>query len=169
MAYAKAKHRAVNHKYGGEHEYEYHLEMVYEFGYRFQSHLPEELRKDVLCGCWVHDIIEDARETYNDVKQELGETVAELAYALTNEKGRNRKERASTKYYEGIRQTPGAVFIKICDRLANASYSKGSGGSMYKKYQKENSDFERMLGRYTDYKHLEPMFQELDKIFNLNQ
>ena len=39
----------------------------------------------------MHDVIEDARQIYNDVRQQLGETVAELAYSLTNEKGRNRK------------------------------------------------------------------------------
>ncbi len=30
-----------------------------------------------------------------------------------------------------------------------------------------NGDFEKALGRYTDYRHLKPMFVELDKILEL--
>ena len=66
---------------------------------------------EVLAACWVHDVIEDCRETYNDVKNVLGERVADIAYALTNEKGKTRKERANDKYYEGIRNTPFALII----------------------------------------------------------
>jgi hypothetical protein len=60
---------------------------------------------------------------------------------LTNEKGKNRKERANAKYYEGIRNTPYAVFVKICDRIANVEYSKHSGSRMYDMYRKEFVDF----------------------------
>jgi hypothetical protein len=34
----------------------------------------------------VHDVIEDCRETCNDVKKATNEEIAELAYALTNKK-----------------------------------------------------------------------------------
>ena len=48
---------------------------------------------------------------------------AEIAYALTNDKGRTRAERAGEKYYQGIRETPYAPFVKLADRLANISHS----------------------------------------------
>ena len=48
---------------------------------------------------------------------------AEIVYALTNDKGRTRAERAGEQYYAGIRETPYAPFIKLCDRMANMSYS----------------------------------------------
>lgn len=35
---------------------------------------------------------------------------------------------------------------------------------MVEMYRKENDDFEKSLGRYTDYKNLEPMFVELDEL-----
>ena len=38
-------------------------------------------------------------------------------------KGRNRGERANDLYYQGIRQTKFASFIKMCDRLANIQYT----------------------------------------------
>ena len=39
-------------------------------------------------------------------------TAAEIVYALTNDKGRTRKERAGEHYYAGIRETPYAPFVK---------------------------------------------------------
>ena len=34
-----------------------------------------------------------------------------------------RAERAGENYYKGIRETPYAPFVKLCDRLANITYS----------------------------------------------
>ena len=48
---------------------------------------------------------------------------AEIVYALTNDKGRTRAERAGERYYAGIRQTPFAPYLKMCDRLANLRHS----------------------------------------------
>ena len=48
---------------------------------------------------------------------------AEMVYALTNDKGRSRAERAGEHYYAGIRETPYAPFLKLADRLANITYS----------------------------------------------
>ena len=50
-------------------------------------------------------------------------TAAEIVYALTNEKGRSRAERAGEKYFQGIRETPYAPCVKLADRLANTTYS----------------------------------------------
>jgi hypothetical protein len=47
----------------------------------------------------------------------------EIVYALTNDKGRSRTERAGDHYYQGIRETPYAPFLKLSDRLANITYS----------------------------------------------
>lgn len=122
--FATKAHSDTNHKYD-DLDYSTHLAMVYDFAGQYIHLLPDEIKRDVLASAWTHDLIEDCRITYNDIKKEFGETVAEITYALTNEKGRNRKERANEKYYEGIRNTPGATFIKLCDRMANVLYSKG--------------------------------------------
>lgn len=161
MNYAVQCHTSTNHLYD-EQPYLVHLQLVYDFGCRFQ-HLLEPGQVDfALAGCWVHDTIEDCRQTYNDVKKHCGETVAEIAYALTNEKGRNRKERANDKYYEGIRQTPGATFVKLCDRLANVDYSFRKGSRMIEVYKKEFEDFSGRLWQdaYT------PMFTELKRLLS---
>ncbi len=146
ILYATNRHQKVNHKYGNK-DYSYHLQMVYEIAQKFSYLLLETERENVYCGCWVHDIIEDARETYNDVLKNTNKTVAELAYALTNEKGRTRAERANDNYYKGIRETPNAAFLKLCDRIANITYSKSQESSMLEKYRKENPDFIKKLYR----------------------
>lgn len=138
--YAVSCHADVNHLYDG-HAYSTHLTMVAAIGQRFLYLIPEAHRENVLCACWVHDVIEDCRETYNDVKAVLGVEVAELAYALTNEKGKSRTERANDKYYEGIRNCPYASFVKLCDRIANATYSVAKRSRMAAVYKKENDQF----------------------------
>lgn len=149
--YAIEKHRDANHMYD-QYPYEFHLQMVVNAAEQFLYLIPEEAQQNVLAGCWTHDIIEDARETYNDVKKVLNEDVAELAYALTNDKGKTRSERAGEKYYQGIRNTPYATFIKLCDRIANATHSKNTNSRMLELYRKENPTFIEKLydEKYTD-------------------
>lgn len=126
-------HQSVNQVYGDDLPYGYHLDMVVN-GIRDFGHLVCAREEDVLplfFGGYYHDSIEDARMTYNDVvktarrflTEEQVLMAAEIAYALTNDKGRNRAERAGEKYYQGIRETPYAPFVKLCDRLANITFS----------------------------------------------
>jgi len=139
--YAVECHRETNHTYD-HHPYEFHLQMVVEAATEFIHLIPQEEQGYVMAGCWVHDCIEDCRQTYNDVKKATDEKVAELAYALTNEKGRTRKERANDAYYEGIRETPHASFIKCCDRIANVRYSmQAENRRMFGVYQEECEEF----------------------------
>lgn len=155
-AYARSCHEGTNHLYDGK-PYAHHLEMVSAAAHRFIHLVPEGERDAVLEGCWVHDCIEDCRQTYNDVLRATSPGAAEIAYALTNEKGRTRRERANAKYYEGIRVTPGATFVKLCDRIANATYSRDVGSRMLEMYRKENTEFEAKLRdeRYTEmFEHL---------------
>lgn len=154
-------HKDVNQMYHNK-PYEFHLWMVYNYALKFIHHIPLEKRDTVLAGVWVHDCIEDCQQTYNDVKKATNEEVAELSYALTNEKGKTREERANSKYYEGIWNTPFASFIKICDRLANIEYSVSTGSSMATKYEKESEKFKEEL--YTEgYKD---MFEDMDSLFD---
>jgi len=126
-------HNSVNETYGDHLPYGYHLDMVVS-GVRDFGHLVCCCEADFLplfFGAYYHDSIEDARLSYNDVKkvarnlltEEQTLMAAEIVYALTNDKGRTRAERAGEKYYQGIRETPYAPFVKLCDRLANITYS----------------------------------------------
>ena len=148
------RHAETNHKYDGYLPYEFHLRMVARVCDRF-IHLVERdhglrARKDVLRAAWGHDLIEDARVSYNDVRKVLGEPPAEIIYALTNDKGRTRSERAGDRYYEGIRSTPHATFVKLCDRIANVEYSSMTGSTMLSVYRSENGRFTAALGASPD-------------------
>jgi (p)ppGpp synthase/HD superfamily hydrolase len=123
------------------------------------------LRTACLRAAWGHDLIEDCRVSYNDVKHVLGQEAADIVYAVTNEKGKNRNERANEKYYEGIRNTPGAVFVKLCDRIANVQYSKMTGSRMFEMYRKENDNFVVKLG-YDD-TNTHPYFEMFSYLVNL--
>jgi len=126
-------HDGVNQTYGDQLPYGYHLDMVANDVADF-GHLVCAGEDDVIpmmFGAYYHDSIEDARLSYNDVMrtaqlmmtQEQAVMATEIVYALTNDKGRTRSERAGEKYYKGIRETPYAPFVKLCDRLANITYS----------------------------------------------
>lgn len=139
------QHRSVNHTYGRE-PYEFHLQMTVDVFEKFAWELKDfNLYDDVLLATWGHDLIEDTRNTYNDVKSELGEVSTEIIYALTNEKGRSRKERANKKYYEGIRNTNEATFVKLCDRIANVKHSINTNSTMLEVYRKENDAFVKAI------------------------
>lgn len=141
-AYGIKCHFDVNQKYDGDKPYSHHLEMVYEYAKKYSYLLTDEYSIELaFASAWTHDVIEDARQTYNDVVKELGVDIAEITYALTTEKGKNRQERANSAYYAGIRQIKCAVFIKICDRLANVSYSKKTDSRMLEVYSKEHEHF----------------------------
>jgi (p)ppGpp synthase/HD superfamily hydrolase len=144
MAFAIEAHDKVNQRYDGK-PYSVHLCMVYSQAMQFINHIPEHHRDDVLNAVWLHDTIEDCGLTYNDILKISNKEVAELVYALTNEKGRNRHERANDKYYKGIRETEFATFVKICDRLANVIYSRETDSRMFQVYRNENEEFLKNL------------------------
>lgn len=161
--YGCGAHRATYHRYGDE-PYEVHLQMVFAVAVRYQHLLPPELRETAMAACWVHDCIEDARQTYNDVAKATSAEVADIAYALTNEKGKTRAERANDKYYQGIRELGDvAIFVKLCDRIANVRNCIGTGSSMLQKYANEHSHFWCELHGWRN-TILEPMWRELAEL-----
>ena len=147
-----AQHENTNHKYDDYLNYEFHLRMVAQAAKDFINLIPDQndgehsFRDQIILAAWGHDLIEDTRTSYNDVKEILGFQPAEIIYACTNEKGKNRKERANDAYYSGIRSTQGAVFVKLCDRIAYVQYSKMTQSRMFEMYKKENENFMDQLG-----------------------
>ena len=156
---AFALHASVGQTYSGQLPYSYHLGMVADAAMKYGAEVvtDEQDILPVVFGAYYHDSIEDARLTYNDVtkvaKQFMNESqaimAAEVVYALTNDKGRTRAERAGEHYYAGIRATPYAPFVKLCDRLANMthSFTASDGGNhrMRTVYQQEWEHFRQSI------------------------
>lgn len=143
-------HDDVNQKYDDK-PYIYHLLLVKDFTIKYLPYVCDDVDDviPIVFGALFHDTIEDARLTYNDVMKiakkymsdEQAYTATEIVYALTNEKGRNRHERANDKYYQGIRETKYAPLVKAADRLANYTYAKSIHSRMEKCYQTEMKQF----------------------------
>lgn len=154
-------HKNTNHRYD-VHDYEFHLRMVVKNGKDFLYLVEETLWEDTIKGLWGHDLVEDARENYNGVKKRSNTYVAEIVRACTNYgRGRNRDERMPDFIYEEIKNTPGALFVKLCDRMANIQYSKMTGSSMFKTYKGEHTHFKKML--WTE-GVLQPMWDYLESL-----
>lgn len=168
--FAVTAHARVNQTYDG-HPYSYHLAQAAYWAKKFAYLLPEEKRETAIAGAWVHDTIEDAHQSYNDVKKALGVEVAEIAFALTNEKGRTRAERANAWYYAGIREDVLYAFVKLCDRLANASNSVRKGSRMADMYRKEFVKFrEGVLGGADEQQvqpHLRPLMPMVNELASI--
>lgn len=147
---AASIHSDVNQKYDKVHPYSFHLCAVADCVMEhMEAGMPENDVVPVIFGAYFHDSIEDARLSYNDVRRIALEymderqalVAAEIVYALTNDKGRTRAERAGEKYYSGIRTTPYAPFVKMADRYANLSYSVRNGQRMADVYRDEMPHF----------------------------
>lgn len=148
-------HADVNQYYDKTLPYSFHLSAVARNVAKYADDIlpadaPDGLILAVWFGAWFHDAIEDARMTYNDVlnvasrflEPEYALIATEIVYALTNEKGRTRAERADERYYSLIRETPHAPLVKVADRLANIEYSMTHGQScMGEVYAKELPHF----------------------------
>lgn len=172
--YAIDLHKQVNQIYGGYLPYQYHLELVQAVAKKYLSYIPTDDRAVVLASCWLHDTLEDCHVSYNDVYSQMisigfaeGEAhhIAEIVYAVTNDKGRTRKERAGENYYKGIKAVKYATFVKLCDRIANVIYSCMFGSKKFTMYRKENKDFCDALMN----ENLKSMFLDLNNLFETKQ
>ena len=137
------------------HPYSRHLSRVAEIAKEYWGFYGDDpkLHEALWMAAWFHDTIEDvpsyssndllryATKFFGKEDKFYAEMVANIVYASTTEKGKNRAERANDKYYKGIRETGYAPFIKACDRLANIEYATKIHSSMEKAYKKELPDF----------------------------
>ena len=99
-----------------------------------------------LGGAATHDLIEDAKQTFNNIKEVCGYDIAKITLAVTDVHAENRLMRHLLTMHKTVSDYR-AIILKMCDIYANASYSKKSRSSMYKKY-------------ITEYAYRKPIFIE---------
>lgn len=131
------KHHNVRQRYDNKYPYYYHIKMVTSFITKFKSVLSEEDYKLAFKGGCGHDLIEDCRLTYNDVKTLYGVEVADIVYACTELKGRNRKERHGSPYVKGLQKLRLGAYVKMSDITANMTMGSMTGSRMLPMYQKD--------------------------------
>jgi guanosine-3',5'-bis(diphosphate) 3'-pyrophosphohydrolase len=98
----------------------------------------------MLAAAWLHDTVEDTETTVEDIRAEFGEDVADLVWRLTDEPGRNRKERHHLTHIK-IRGKPEAVQIKLADRIANVESSIEQRTNLRGMYRSEHPAFREDL------------------------
>jgi len=164
IKYCKHQHDVVcNQKYDTIHSYSFHLALV-DVQYEKWKHLLDA-KEQVLAekAVWGHDLIEDARVTYKDVENRAGTRVADIIFGVTDSQGKTRAERKDDVFWKRLTAEELSVFVKLCDVIANSTYSMMTGSSMYKKYGQEFPNFK--MKAYTP--RFKPMFDHLEKLLSL--
>ena len=102
------------------------------------------LTEDLLIPIILHDVLKTDQTLYSQIKKKFGKEVAEIVYSVTDELGRNRKERRG-KTYPKINNSK-SITVKLIDRLANVSHSYNTDNlKKLKLYKKENDELLKIL------------------------
>ena len=141
--------KAHKHQRYGDDPYMVHLFDVVGVLHRF-GHDEEEM----LAVAWLHDIIEDTPMNYNDVKVACGDGVADVVLALTDEIGKNRRER-KVKTLPKIKGNLWAQTVKLADWIANVTNAIEEKPKLLQMYHKDFPSFAEALG--DEFSELMPM------------
>ncbi len=145
MLWALKEHHSVRQKYDG-YPYFFHLNQVANVALKFK-YLVDNNGKTYL-GALFHDTIEDIHKyTYNDIKKLWGQEVADIVFACTELRGRDRDERHGQEYYDLLKTTKEGTFVKVCDVIANMERGMVTGSSMLNKYIRDYPHFKAELYR----------------------
>lgn len=140
-AYAEIKHSGQVH---GTRPFMMHLGEVVSTLHEF-GHLDD----DLTAAAWLHDVVEDTEVTIEEIYSEFGNRIGDLVDALTDGEGATRIEKKQ-KPYATIPGVPGAVIVKLADRIANVRHTilEGAAADKYREiYKREHSGFCRALNK----------------------
>ena len=145
-----------------------HGNQTYDTIYPYHKHLDDVVDvlkrfgfsgKFIIAG-YLHDIIEDTALSYNKVKKYFGIEVAEMVYCVTDELGRDRKEK-KMKTLPKTATNPDAIVLKLADRIANIEH-----GGKVEMYFYEFEEFKGYLFDNTPKAALS-MWKHLAELFHL--
>lgn len=127
--------------YGENQPYMHHLANAADIVEFYLDKAPNEYVQ----AAFLHDTLEDTDTSIDQLKEAFGDRVASLVFAVTDGEGVNRAARHAATYPK-IRDCPGALLVKLADRIANIEYSiLTTNHSKLGMYVKEWSEFEREL------------------------
>lgn len=164
--FAIKKHDAPEPQRYGTALYSFHVNGVVDVCLRYIHLIPEADRPDVICACYLHDICEDTDITPSKLQKMFNKDIAWIVYRVTNEFGWTRTEK-NFKTYPKIWPCDKAIFVKLCDRIFNTSYSKSGrftdkeSAIKYNTYTEEYIIFRAAINVRNMYPE---MWDELDKL-----
>lgn len=131
--FAKNAHQKAFRKLSGLPYFDEHVQKVFEILKKYDT-------SPILgAAAILHDTLEDVEwVTYDLLKEEFGQEVADLVKELTSDKEKI-KEIGKGQYLlqKMLSMSDGALTIKLCDRLQNLSDMAKAGGQFREKYLKE--------------------------------
>lgn len=95
---------------------------------------------ELLAAAWLHDVVEDTGVSREDLAAEFGERVAAIVDAVSVRSGRPSSV-ARPDSWTRTAATPGAVLVKLADRIANVR----AGGPKVERYRQEQPRFRAVL------------------------
>lgn len=121
------------------------------------SNLPTAVR----AAAWLHDVLEDSKViTESMLRAAFPPEVVDLVVAVTNEPGKNRRERHE-RTHPKTRANSLAVALKLCDRISNLFDARKHKPGFVKMYRKEYGDFCQALRREGEW---ESLWRALDNL-----
>lgn len=118
---------------------------------------------EVVAAAYLHDTVEDTDYTLKEIRDEFGNEIADMVHAVTSEPGKNRKERNAATYPK-IAATPGAVALKLADRISNVRASWKTQDRRLFMYYREYPGFRKALFDLDRDPGLAPMWKTLDEL-----
>jgi len=169
--YAYKCHDDANCTYGKDESYSVHIDMVVDMVDDYKTIFKRPIDRDItIAGAFCHDILEDTKQSYNNVSQVIGRDAADVVLAVTDVSAENRLMKHLLTMGKTVLNYR-AIILKMCDICANATYSKTHGSSMYAKYVEEyqyrRPIFKKALTWYKnelDADMLQQLWDELDNI-----
>jgi (p)ppGpp synthase/HD superfamily hydrolase len=173
LEFAIEEHDKAGCRYG-RHPYKVHLIAVLSVAIEFGINDWFILQAIVL-----HDILEDTNVAPAKLEELFGHGVTSLVEAVTNEEYDDQNNELTTRKekfvytYKKINQTEDAIYVKLCDRIANVRScisvledisSNKRNKSLYGMYKKEYGAFRKALYRATNRPILAALWTELDKL-----
>lgn len=155
-----ARHHAGSKEYDNQSYVEGHLREV--VNQLMQAGFADP---DMIGAGWLHDVVEDTQITVEEVRAEFGDGVANLVWAVTNEPGKNRKERAFATYPKIRAAGTRAVVLKLCDRLVNGEVSLRTRSPLFQMYTREYPVFRLALYHVDDGPQVLDLWARLDTLF----
>jgi len=136
--FAVRVHNNAGCTYGdNDQPYEVHLDMVAANVLKFKKVFKYESDAIIThAAAFSHDTIEDAQQTFNDVREATSIHVAKVTLAVTDIQEENRLLRFLATVPKIVKDHR-ALVLKVCDVAANSEYGLGQKNSMHLKYQKE--------------------------------
>ena len=127
----------------GHHGYYVHLDAVAKIAIKYGE--------NAVVISYLHDVVEDTDVSVEDIEKSFGKPIADCVAIVTDEPGKDRKER-KTKTYAKMAKVTGdlelALIVKAADRLANITACQSEGNlALLQMYKEEHQMFRSSVYR----------------------